>query len=233
TNTTSSRSNSSATSLAATRWPWWIGSNVPPMIPTRVGVRSELIIIHPAEDSGGRRPTESTQCPSHLSACGAVYPSSATPASPTATTPGSRTSPHRIRSAEAPARPARRSPPRRQARNCSSASSSPVHHGCPARIAVGTADQALHSLSVACPQGISTVGTHTSPSSSLRCGEAVQQHATHLSTDIGGPRLRRVHPVRAHPRRELAPCADAGGRICPGPAVRVCRLLQELVERRH
>ena len=35
TKTTSSRPNSPATSLAATRWPWWMGSNVPPMIPTR------------------------------------------------------------------------------------------------------------------------------------------------------------------------------------------------------
>src|SRR2546423_12933024 len=35
TKTTSSSANRSATSLAATRWPWWIGSNVPPMIPNR------------------------------------------------------------------------------------------------------------------------------------------------------------------------------------------------------
>src|SRR5882757_8281827 len=36
TNTTSSRSKRSATSLAATKCPWWMGSNVPPMTPTRV-----------------------------------------------------------------------------------------------------------------------------------------------------------------------------------------------------
>src|SRR3954453_22429805 len=35
TNTTSSRSNQACTSLAATRWPWWIGSKVPPITPTR------------------------------------------------------------------------------------------------------------------------------------------------------------------------------------------------------
>src|SRR4051812_12972625 len=35
TKTTSSRSNQACTSLAATRWPWWIGSKVPPMTPTR------------------------------------------------------------------------------------------------------------------------------------------------------------------------------------------------------
>ena len=35
TKTTSSSPNSPATSLAATRWPWWMGSNVPPMIPIR------------------------------------------------------------------------------------------------------------------------------------------------------------------------------------------------------
>ena len=32
---TSSSLKTLATSLAATRWPWWIGSNVPPMTPTR------------------------------------------------------------------------------------------------------------------------------------------------------------------------------------------------------
>src|SRR3954470_19394123 len=35
TKTTSSRPKRSATSLAATRWPWWIGSKVPPMTPSR------------------------------------------------------------------------------------------------------------------------------------------------------------------------------------------------------
>src|SRR4029079_8240229 len=35
TNTTSSRSNQACTSLAATKWPWWIGSKVPPITPTR------------------------------------------------------------------------------------------------------------------------------------------------------------------------------------------------------
>src|SRR6478736_6260563 len=35
TNTTSSRSNRAAASLAATRWPWWMGSNVPPITPRR------------------------------------------------------------------------------------------------------------------------------------------------------------------------------------------------------
>src|SRR4051795_1267431 len=39
TNTTSSRSNQACTSLAATRWPWWIGSKVPPMTPMRRRVR--------------------------------------------------------------------------------------------------------------------------------------------------------------------------------------------------
>src|SRR5215207_6005672 len=34
TNTTSYSLNRLATSLAATRWPWWIGSNVPPITPT-------------------------------------------------------------------------------------------------------------------------------------------------------------------------------------------------------
>ena len=43
TKTTSSRSNQDCTSLAATRWPWWIGSNVPPITPTRrAGVPSGL-----------------------------------------------------------------------------------------------------------------------------------------------------------------------------------------------
>src|SRR6516225_9503436 len=37
TKTTSSSRNRLATSLAATRCPWWIGSNVPPMMPTRRG----------------------------------------------------------------------------------------------------------------------------------------------------------------------------------------------------
>ena len=37
TKTTSSRSNQAWTSDAATRWPWWMGSNVPPMTPTRRG----------------------------------------------------------------------------------------------------------------------------------------------------------------------------------------------------
>src|SRR5699024_7138744 len=32
---TSSNWNRDCTSLAATRWPWWIGSKVPPMMPTR------------------------------------------------------------------------------------------------------------------------------------------------------------------------------------------------------
>src|SRR5690625_2256756 len=41
TKTTSSRSNRFATSLAATRWPWWMGSNVPPITPTRL-VRASL-----------------------------------------------------------------------------------------------------------------------------------------------------------------------------------------------
>src|SRR3954454_2139989 len=35
TNTTSSRSKRSATSLAATRWPLWMGANVPPITPSR------------------------------------------------------------------------------------------------------------------------------------------------------------------------------------------------------
>src|SRR3954468_7945970 len=35
TNTTSSRSNTRCTSLAATRCPWWIGSKVPPITPIR------------------------------------------------------------------------------------------------------------------------------------------------------------------------------------------------------
>ncbi|MFB9070103.1 hypothetical protein ACFFX0_02395 [Citricoccus parietis] len=35
TKTTSSRSSSEATSEAATRWPWWMGSKVPPMMPRR------------------------------------------------------------------------------------------------------------------------------------------------------------------------------------------------------
>ena len=35
TNTTSSRSNHACTSEAATRWPWWMGSKVPPITPTR------------------------------------------------------------------------------------------------------------------------------------------------------------------------------------------------------
>src|SRR4051812_35417687 len=35
TKTTSSRSNTRCTSLAATRWPWWIGSKVPPITPMR------------------------------------------------------------------------------------------------------------------------------------------------------------------------------------------------------
>src|SRR5512141_2764945 len=35
TNTTSSSSNHACTSEAATRWPWWIGSNVPPITPMR------------------------------------------------------------------------------------------------------------------------------------------------------------------------------------------------------
>src|SRR6476620_1107910 len=35
TKTTSSRSKNDCTSLAATRCPWWIGSKVPPMTPTR------------------------------------------------------------------------------------------------------------------------------------------------------------------------------------------------------
>src|SRR3954463_14091237 len=35
TKTTSSRSNTRWTSLAATRCPWWIGSKVPPMTPRR------------------------------------------------------------------------------------------------------------------------------------------------------------------------------------------------------
>src|SRR4051812_33747612 len=35
TKTTSSRPNTLATSLAATRCPWWTGSNVPPMTPRR------------------------------------------------------------------------------------------------------------------------------------------------------------------------------------------------------
>ncbi len=39
TNTTSSRPSPACTSLAATRWPWWIGSNVPPITPIR-GARS-------------------------------------------------------------------------------------------------------------------------------------------------------------------------------------------------
>src|SRR5699024_6192001 len=34
TKTTSSRSKVAWTSLAATRWPWWMGSKVPPMTPT-------------------------------------------------------------------------------------------------------------------------------------------------------------------------------------------------------
>src|SRR5262249_10849613 len=34
---TSASPNRAATSLAATRWPWWIGSKVPPMIPSRRG----------------------------------------------------------------------------------------------------------------------------------------------------------------------------------------------------
>jgi hypothetical protein len=40
------------TSLAATRWPWWIGSNVPPMIPTR-RVMAEIVVAIdiPAERS--------------------------------------------------------------------------------------------------------------------------------------------------------------------------------------
>ena len=33
TKTTSSREKMCATSLAATRWPWWMGSNVPPITP--------------------------------------------------------------------------------------------------------------------------------------------------------------------------------------------------------
>ena len=39
---TSSRENRAATSLAATRCPWWIGSKVPPMIPTRCVMRAIL-----------------------------------------------------------------------------------------------------------------------------------------------------------------------------------------------
>ena len=35
TNTTSSSEKKCATSLAATRCPWWIGSNVPPITPIR------------------------------------------------------------------------------------------------------------------------------------------------------------------------------------------------------
>src|SRR5690349_4148657 len=35
TKTTSSSANRACTSLAATRWPWWIGSNVPPITPRR------------------------------------------------------------------------------------------------------------------------------------------------------------------------------------------------------
>src|SRR5690625_4261053 len=50
---TSSSANSSATSLAATRCPWWIGSNVPPMIPIRVGSRVAAITTHPYQ--GGHR----------------------------------------------------------------------------------------------------------------------------------------------------------------------------------
>src|SRR5690242_11398053 len=42
TKTTSSRSNSAATSLAATRWPWWMGSNVPPITPSRSLPRAPL-----------------------------------------------------------------------------------------------------------------------------------------------------------------------------------------------
>src|ERR1700712_5644703 len=37
TNSTSSSSKRSATSDAATRWPWWIGSKVPPITPIRRG----------------------------------------------------------------------------------------------------------------------------------------------------------------------------------------------------
>ena len=37
TNTTSSRPNRACTSLPATRWPWWIGSKVPPITPSRQG----------------------------------------------------------------------------------------------------------------------------------------------------------------------------------------------------
>src|SRR3954463_6475101 len=55
TKTTSSRSNTRWTSLAATRCPWWIGSNVPPITPIRRCARSPSAgVIGPASCSRGR-----------------------------------------------------------------------------------------------------------------------------------------------------------------------------------
>src|SRR5699024_3789162 len=62
TNPTSSRSNSSATSLAATRCPWWIGSNVPPMMPTREGARSARIIGRLGNEFVAPGPSQRLRC---------------------------------------------------------------------------------------------------------------------------------------------------------------------------
>src|SRR5690625_8016185 len=63
TKTTSSRSKVAWTSLAATRWPWWMGSKVPPMTPRseerRVGKECVAWVEAAADeiqiDHGGNR----------------------------------------------------------------------------------------------------------------------------------------------------------------------------------
>src|SRR3954453_19819462 len=60
TKTTSSRLNRLATSEAATRCPWWIGSKVPPITPTR------RVTSPPSRRSGVLAPaTEGGQCGQH------------------------------------------------------------------------------------------------------------------------------------------------------------------------
>jgi hypothetical protein len=83
TKTTSSRSNDCATSLAATRWPWWIGSNVPPRAqgrglcegsPRRPGAGGARPPLRPRYDNGARPADDMVTSPIAMKTMNAIRP---------------------------------------------------------------------------------------------------------------------------------------------------------------